>query len=134
MKPGFKETEKTREYTDTTYAGVTNPSEYPILVPASLFWSELAKHYSSKVSGQDFLSDKFWSFSSKREFILACSVLPAASQAEYELSTSEDSYVVEAKSSFLTFTREVKALPFVEAKSIVLNQRFFDPDQRYTYE
>lgn len=38
-KPGFKETEKTKEYTDTTYAGVTNPAEYPLLVSASLFWA-----------------------------------------------------------------------------------------------
>ena len=75
FKQGFKETEKTKEYTDTTYAGIINHNEFPYLVPASQFWSELARHYSSG-GVEDFLSDKFWAFSTRREFILACSVLP----------------------------------------------------------
>ena len=58
-------------------------------------------------------------------------MLPPQLQADYELSNSENSYVVKARSSFLAFAREVKALPYTESKSIVLNQRFFDPSDPY---
>jgi hypothetical protein len=83
------------------------------LIPSSLFWAELAQYQATKANNQDFLSDKFWAFSTKREFIFACSVLPHTAQADYELRNKDGNYLVEAKSSFLTFTREVKALPFV---------------------
>lgn len=132
-KPGFKETDKTREYTQTTYEGITDISLIPSLCPASLFWAELARHNVS-ADQKDFLSDKFWSFSQKRQFILACSVLPASLQSDYELSNTENSYVVTSKSSFLIFAREVKAVPFISSKSIVLNQRFFNPKDQYYFD
>lgn len=91
---------------------MTNPEEFYLLVPPSLFWAELAGHYSSKSSKTDFLSDKFWSFSSRREFILACAVL-TSSQVDYEMGNREGNYLITAKSSFLIFAREVKALPYV---------------------
>lgn len=55
-------------------------------------------------------------------------------QAEFELANKEGSYEVTAKSSFLVFVREVKALPFKETGNIVLNQRFFDPKNKYYYD
>jgi len=50
------------------------------------------------------------------------------------LANKEGSYLVLAKTSFLVFVREVKALPFKEAGNVVLNQRFFDPKNKFYYD
>jgi hypothetical protein len=52
------------------------------------------------------------------------------SQSDYELENSEKGYFITAKNSFLVFVREVKSLPFEPFKSVVLNQRFFDPKNK----
>lgn len=76
--------EKIKEYTDTTYTGV-NRGESSNLIAPSLFWAELATHYSLKKNEKTFLSDKFNSFTDKRQFIFALSVLLSSYNADYEL-------------------------------------------------
>lgn len=83
FKAGFKETEKTKEYTETTYSGLSNPIQSASLVPLSSFWAELAQHLSSDKAKTDFLSDKFSDFSQKVEFVLACSILSNESDASF---------------------------------------------------
>lgn len=109
-----------------------NSEECSTLIPPSLFWADLAKHIIQSNSS-DFLSDSFWSFNSKREFVLGCSVLPSG-EADYEIVNSKEKYLISSKSSFLIFAREVKALPFNKSQSLVINQRFFDPNEKYTFE
>lgn len=57
--------EKIKEYTDTTYAGFKKGKTLNLIMP-SLFWAELASHYSLKKDEKTFLSDKFNSFKDKR--------------------------------------------------------------------
>lgn len=83
FKAGFKETEKTKEYTETTYSGISNPVMSASLVSLSPFWGELAQHLSSGKSHTDFLSDKFSDFSQTVEFVLACSILSNESDAQF---------------------------------------------------
>lgn len=82
-KPGFKETEKTKEYTETTYSGLINPEQSSSLIPTSLFWAELARHFASGHPNAPFLSDKFSHLREKVEYVLACSVLSNEPQADY---------------------------------------------------
>jgi hypothetical protein len=42
--------------------------------------------------------------------------------------------IIEASSSFLIFVREVKQVPFEKKFGVLINQRFFNPDDRYYYE
>lgn len=99
-----------------------------------MFWADLAKHYSIKKDSEDFLSEKFSYLKNKIEFILACAVLPNEIQSDFELGNHENNYEIKANSSFLIFVREVKSLPYDEFKSILLNQRFFDPQNKYHYD
>lgn len=60
--------------------------------------------------------------------------MPNEIQSDFELGNHENNYEIKANSSFLIFVREVKSLPFDEFKSILLNQRFFDPQNKYYYD
>ena len=84
----------------------------------------------SRNGKEDFLTDKFNYLTSKLQFVLGCAFLVNDSQSDYELENSEKGYFITAKNSFLVFVREVKSLPFEPFKSVVLNQRFFDPKNK----
>jgi hypothetical protein len=73
-KPGFKEVEKTKEYTETTYAGMKNPALSKSLVPQNLFWAHIATHLASGTVNS-FLSEAFLYFSLPIEFTLAACFL-----------------------------------------------------------
>ena len=64
---------------------------------------------------------------------MACSLIPQDLQCNYELEATENGYKISAKSSFLVFVREVASLPCRTSKTVVLNQLFYDPKNRYIY-
>lgn len=68
------------------------------------------------------------------DFVLASCFVPNQKLLEYGLKTEGENVVVEAQSSFLIFVREVKSLPYERKFGVLINQRFFNPDDRYTYE
>lgn len=68
------------------------------------------------------------------EFTLASCFIPNQKLLEYGLANQGENLVIEASSSFLIFVREVKSLPFERKFGVLLNQRFFNPDDRYYYE
>ena len=70
----------------------------------------------------------------KAEFTLAATLLPKAKNAAFDLETVEDKYVIRAKSSFLLFVKEMKALPLNKKFGVILNQRIFSPNDKYKVE
>lgn len=68
------------------------------------------------------------------QFTLAACFIPNQKLLDYGLKNEGDSVNIEANSSFLIFVREVKTLPFEKKFGVLLNQRFFNPDDRYYYE
>ena len=68
------------------------------------------------------------------EFTLAACFIPNQKLLEYGLTNQGEHLAIEASSSFLIFVREVKSLPFEKKFGVLLNQRFFNPDDRYYYE
>lgn len=68
------------------------------------------------------------------DFVLASCFVPNQKLLEYGLKTEGENVVVEAQSSFLIFVREVKSLPYERKFGVLINQRFFNPDDRHTYE
>lgn len=106
----FKQMEKTKEYTETTYWKMKYPHESENLVRPSPFWTAVAEHF---VSGQgEFLSESFMYLTTVAEFTLAASFIPNQKLLDYGLKSEGDNVSIEANSSFLIFVREVKSLPF----------------------
>lgn len=83
---------------------------------------------------KDFLSEGFLYFTKPIEFTLACCFLSNISHADYELSNEGDNYIIEANNPFMLFVKEVKELNYTDKFGVLINQRFFNPDERYTYE
>lgn len=81
-KPAFKPVEKTKEYIETTYFGMTNPKNSNTHVTEGKFWVDLAAYLLSdrKV---EFLSDNFLYLNTRQEFALAISFLPSVFAARY---------------------------------------------------
>ena len=71
---------------------------------------------------------------SSAEFTLAACFIPSQKLLDYGLTNQGESVIIEPASSFLVFVREVKSLPFKKNFGVLLNQRFFNPDDRYYYE
>lgn len=70
----FKQMEKTKQYTETTYWKLKYPHESTYLVGASAFWTSAASHF---VNGKgDFLSENFMYLNSTIEFTLASCFIP----------------------------------------------------------
>jgi hypothetical protein len=50
------------------------------------------------------------------------------------LSNEGENFIIEAKNSFMLFVKEVKELDYADKFGVMINQRFFNPLERYTYE
>ena len=70
----------------------------------------------------------------KVDFILASSFIPNSRTTAYEMKTHGESVVIEAKNSFNVFVREIKCLPYERKFGVLINQRFYNPDDRYLYD
>lgn len=64
-KPAFKPVEKTKEYVETTYSGMKNPSNSKTHVRDGRFWVDLAAYFVSHRKGE-FLSYNFLYINSKQ--------------------------------------------------------------------
>ena len=70
----------------------------------------------------------------KISFSLAASFLPSNSNAEFEIKNEGENFVITAKSSFLVFVKEIKQVDYSPKFGIMINHRFFDPQDQYHYE
>lgn len=68
------------------------------------------------------------------EFLLAASFLPNENSSDYDIENADDSLKITAKSSFLIFVKEVKSVPYQSKFGIMINQRFFDPKNKFIRE
>ena len=130
----FKEMEKTKEFTETTYSGMKYAAESTNLVRENPFWAEAAAFYAKDNKKLDFLSDKFMYLSTKVDFILASCFIPNNKATVYQMKTHGESVIIEAKSPFNVFVREIKCLPYEKKFGVLINQRFYNPDDRYLYD
>lgn len=129
FKPAFKPVEKTKEYVETTYHGMTEPSASQHYIPYGKFWADLATHF---VSGKgEFLSQNFMFLSSQAEFAFAVSFLPREFTARFSLQSDEKEVTITAESTFFVFVKEVKAVEFARKYGVLVSQRFFDPSDPY---
>lgn len=108
------------------------PNQSKSLVQPSPFWTSAAQHF---VNGSgDFLTENFMYLNKAVDFTLASCFLPNQKLLNYGLKTEAENVIVEAQSSFLIFVREVKSLPYERKFGVLINQRFFNHDDRYVYE
>lgn len=124
--------EKTKQYTETTYSGMKNPKLSRSLISPSPFWSSVAQFYSQ--NKKEFVTENFMYLTSAVEFTLAACFIPNLKVLPYNLSTSGEHTVISAEAPFLVFVKEVKELDFEKKFGVMLNQRFFSPDDMYYYE
>lgn len=131
FKQPFKEMEKTKEYTETTYQGLNEPRQSNSLIYFSPFWASAALHFGT---GVPFRCENFMYLTKKVEFTLALALLPLDKQANFDLSNESEQVVISATSHFVVFVRELKSQPYSKKFGVLMNQRFFNPDDRHYYE
>ena len=68
------------------------------------------------------------------EFTLAMCFLPNNVNAQYDLKTEGENLVISAGNSFLIFVKEVSPTSYSKKFGVMINQRFFDPYDIYSYE
>jgi hypothetical protein len=134
VKKVFVPVESTKEYTERTYYNVKNyKTESLSLVPSSPFWAELSRFF---LNGQasNFLSQSFMYFKTPIEFILASAFISSESSSNLDLSNSSEGYKVTAKAPFLLYVKEVKEMSYNRKFGVLINQRFIDPVNKFSYE
>ena len=70
----------------------------------------------------------------KVDFVLASCFIPNNRTTVYEMKTQGESVIIEARTPFNIFVREIKSLPYEKKFGVLINQRFYNPDDRYFYE
>ena len=133
LKEGFKPMQKTKEYAEKTYEGLKREEDSTSLVIMSPFWAAAATHFIEK-GEQPFLSHNFMFLRSKVDFTLASCFIPNNKHAEFDLANEEQNQVIQAKSPFLVFVKELKSVQYEKKFGVFLNQRFFNPFDKYYYE
>jgi hypothetical protein len=102
-------------------------------VPLSPFWAELA-HFFLSGADKEFISKSFMYFKSSVEFILLAAFVPISESNEYDLSNDQDHLKLVVKAPLLLYVKEIKRVPFASKYGVLMNQRFYDPNNRYSYE
>lgn len=80
------------------------------------------------------MDQTFMYLTTKAEFTLASIFLPKVKNAQFDLQTAGDSYLIKAESPFLVFVKELKSIAFEKKFGVFLNQRFFNPEDKYKVE
>ena len=99
----------------------------------SAFWAAAASHFIEK-GEKPFLSHNFMFLRNKVDFTLASCFLPNNKHAEFDLTNEGQNQVIQAKSPFLVFVKELKSVQYEKKFGVFLNQRFFNPFDKYYYE
>ena len=73
-------------------------------------------------------------FKASVEFMLLAAFMPISDSNEYDLSNEEDHFKLELKAPLLLYVKESKKIPFESKYGVLMNQRFYDPSNRYMYE
>lgn len=73
-------------------------------------------------------------FSQGIEFILAACFVSSDSSSNFDLSNSEHTFEIKAKSPMLLYVKEIKEQDYLNKFGVQINQRFLDPSNMYTFE
>ena len=60
--------------------------------------------------------------------------IPLTESNLYNLSNDQDQLKLSIKAPLLLYVKEIKKVPFVSKYGVLMNQRFYDPKNRYMYE
>ena len=131
IQVGFQELEKTKEYTERNYFEVVGN----VWIGLNSFWVDVAKHIVQKGMNQPFLTQNFtYANSSHTEMIAALSFLSLPFRPEDHTQTTLEGRGLEIKaaSNMIVFTKAVtEAEPALKGE-ILITQRFFDRNDKYT--
>ena len=129
----YKKLEKTKEWVENNYYKQLIQLQQADLVKVDAFWAEYARWDSKEgfLSGQ--LVEAGDSFT---EMMLALAVLDLPFEAgEHAYRYEDGGLVIEAASDALVFHKQVQPIEGeVEEEVLLVNQRFFAQNDRYTYE
>lgn len=65
---------------------------------------------------------------------MAACFIPNDKLLKFNIKNEGEDLIINAESSFLVFVKEVKLVPYDKKFGVFINQRFYDPDDRYYYE
>lgn len=108
-----------------------NPSDSEYFVQISPFWAAAALHIAT---GQKFNIELFMHLKTASEFTLAVPFIPLSKNAQFDLANAGEEISIKAQDEFILFVRELKSQPYEKKFGVLMNQRFFNPDDRYYYE
>jgi len=132
IQAGFQELDKTKEYTERHYYNNLNKS---LPIPLNAFWIDFTKHITENPNNKPFLSQNFiYSHSNLTELIATLSLISLPFKPENHTQSPFEGRGIEiqAASDFITFTKAVtEAQPELKT-DILITQRFFDPQEKYT--
>ncbi|KRX08037.1 hypothetical protein PPERSA_06215 [Pseudocohnilembus persalinus] len=124
----------TNEYSERHYS--TGESNSQHLVPMNQFWIDFAQHILETKSLNGFLSNNILFAANhiiEMTFVIAVSDMPSE-VPEHQQSTSEKKLTVIPGGNLLLFTKEIKETVGKFRNDILINQRFFDPKDKFSYE
>ncbi|KAL4493494.1 hypothetical protein ABPG72_007502 [Tetrahymena utriculariae] len=126
---------KTGQYCERHYLNQKDEHFYgKELISANSFWLEFAQNILETSQISNFLSSKFLECNkSHTEMVLVLSVLnlPFNSPNHNQYSAQGKDQVIQAADNFLLFTKEIKETSSQLKSTIMINQRFFDPNDKY---
>ena len=132
IQAGFQELEKTKEYTERHYFEVIGKTVH---IPLNKFWVDVAKHLVENGLSKPLLTQNFiYSHSSLTELIatLALLSLPFKPKAHSYTNYEGRGLQIEAASDFIIFSKAVTEADSDLKGEILITQRFFDVQDRYT--
>jgi hypothetical protein len=127
QKVDFEPTEETKEFAETHYYNITNPSDYINRAAYAPLWLDYAIHASSH-SKSPFLSSGFiYSISTLTENVAALALLdlPQHTQ-EHGYKTNEGrGATINAASNLMAFTKEIKEGDADIKNNVIVTQRYY---------
>jgi hypothetical protein len=131
-RPFFRQLDKTEEWAENNYYKLPIESQNAQLITVNAFWND----YAQSDPRQPFLSENFiYASRNFSEIMLALSVLDLPFKAEkHEPAVEGLTFTLKAGSPLIVFHKEIgEGQPSEENVPILVNQRFFRSDDRYTY-
>ena len=132
----FKNLEKTKEYGERQYFN-RNLDDTSNLIENNSFWVDLAQHLLENGIETPFLSWKFIYATKNHSTLLAVLAfidLPFEEASHSYNNISGKQLEISMSSNAIIFHKEIKECQSSLKKDLIISQRFFDPNDRYTYK
>jgi len=135
VRQGFQELENTKEYIERGYYNIASQEEARRLVQHNQFWSEAIAHFTEKDLTSTFLTQSYiYSAMNVTQIIGALSLLTLSFESGNHVynNTEGRGLDIKADSNIILFKKEIKEGKSQLNNAILVTQRFYDPDDRYT--